>query len=186
MALELTGGEEQRPLLTTTEAAQLLKASANVIIRQFNQGKLQGHRTRGGLRRISAESVLSVAKAQGIDLPPYLWEHVFVVFFDEQRETRKQIEDCVTELLQPVTQKTRVILPDNVFEAGTLVQTVRPNALIVDTRNDRMIEASKRRGIYTVVTHSVDDIRDALLAEFTRCEIMKNSVNTTAIVSGQS
>lgn len=73
---------------TTRETSMLLAISPSAAMSYFDRGILSGQRTGGGHRRISRESLLTYARARGIDVPGLSRVNRRVLLVDDEPQVR--------------------------------------------------------------------------------------------------
>ena len=123
----------EKSVFTTFEAAKLCHVSPLSIINWVNAGRLPAFRTPGGHRRIRREDLARFMRENGIPLPDELREgsgrpRVLVV------DDEASIRDVVAEHLSTRSHAYEVMTAADGFEAGRLVVSFRPDAVLLDLR----------------------------------------------------
>ena len=122
-----------KAVFTTFEAAKLCHVSPLSIINWVNAGRLPAFRTPGGHRRIRREDLVRFMRENGIPLPEELRDgsgRTRVLVVDDE----SSIRDVVAEHLSARPQPYEVMTAADGFEAGRLVVTFRPEAVLLDLR----------------------------------------------------
>jgi excisionase family DNA binding protein len=122
-----------KAVYTTFEAAKLCHVSPLSIINWVNAGRLAAFRTPGGHRRIRREDLVVFMRDSGLPLPDELKQgfgkrRVLVV--DGDGGTR----DALGEHLRNRPRSYDVQTAADSFEAGRLIATFRPDAVVLDAR----------------------------------------------------
>jgi len=123
----------EKAVFTTFEAAKLCHVSPLSIINWVNAGRLPAFRTPGGHRRIRREDLGRFMRENGIPLPEELRDgsgrkRVLVV------DDEPAIRDVIAENLSRRPNSYDVMTAADGFEAGRLVATFRPDAVLLDLR----------------------------------------------------
>lgn len=127
----------QKELLTTKDASELIGVSLPSIINWADAGRFESFRTPGGHRRIRRQDFLSFACENG-----YLLEDsVRTVQSDEQKviivDNNFEYMETLKDFLE-IDGNMKVLMCQNIFEAGVLVGTHVPGALIFDQESISM------------------------------------------------
>lgn len=123
----------EKAVFTTFDAAKLCHVSPLSIINWVNAGRLPAFRTPGGHRRIRREDLARFMRENGIPIPEELRDgsgRTRVLVVDDEAGIR----DVVAEHLSTRTNPYEVMTAADGFEAGRLVATFRPNAVLLDLR----------------------------------------------------
>jgi excisionase family DNA binding protein len=123
----------EKAVFTTFEAAKLCHVSPLSIINWVNAGRLPAFRTPGGHRRIRREDLTRFMRENSIPVPEELREgtgRTRVLVVDDETNIR----DTVGEHLSTRPQPYEVMTAADGFEAGRLVATFRPEAVLLDLR----------------------------------------------------
>jgi len=123
----------RKPVFTTFEAARLCHVSPLSIINWVNAGRLPAFRTPGGHRRIRREDLVRFMRDSGMPLPEELRDgsgRVKVLVIDAEPGVRHML----AEHLATRTNPYEVLTAGDGFEAGRLVVTFRPDAVVLDLR----------------------------------------------------
>jgi excisionase family DNA binding protein len=122
-----------KAVFTTFEAAKLCHVSPLSIINWVNAGRLSAFRTPGGHRRIRREDLVQFMRENGLPLPDELKQgsgrpRVLVVDDDAG------IRDVLAQHLTTRARTYEVMTAADGFEAGRLMATFRPDAVVLDLR----------------------------------------------------
>lgn len=123
----------EKSVFTTFEAAKLCHVSPLSIINWVNAGRLPAFRTPGGHRRIRREDLVRFMRENGIPIPEELRDgsgRARVLVVDDE----PGIREVIAEHLSTRTNAYEVMTAADGFEAGRLVATFRPDAVILDLR----------------------------------------------------
>jgi excisionase family DNA binding protein len=123
----------EKSVFTTFEAAKLCHVSPLSIINWVNAGRLPAFRTPGGHRRIRREDLVRFMRENGIPIPEELRDgsgRARVLVVDDE----PGIREVIAEHLSTRTNPYEVMTAADGFEAGRLVATFRPDAVILDLR----------------------------------------------------
>lgn len=118
-----------KSVLTTFEAAKLCNVSYNTIKNWIKRGMLQAYRTAGGHLRIKREELERFAREHSIPLANHgrpTGRRVLIV------DDEEPIRAALVELLSQYPEKLEVYTASDGFEAGTLVESLRPDLIILD------------------------------------------------------
>ncbi|MFA4874399.1 MAG: response regulator [bacterium] len=118
-----------KDVLTTFEAARICRVSYNTIKNWIKRGLLSAYRTAGGHLRIQSDDLRVFCREHGIPM-------------DEQAEpTRRKVlvvddEDAIRaalhDALAKYPDKLDIYEASDGFEAGSLMESVRPDIVILD------------------------------------------------------
>jgi excisionase family DNA binding protein len=123
----------EKSVFTTFEAAKLCHVSPLSIINWVNAGRLPAFRTPGGHRRIRREDLVRFMRENGIPIPEELRDgsgRARVLVVDDE----PGIREVIAEHLSTRANAYEVMTAADGFEAGRLVATFRPDAVILDLR----------------------------------------------------
>jgi len=127
----------QKELLTTKDASELIGVSLPSIINWADAGRFESFRTPGGHRRIRLQDFLSFACENG-----YLLEDSVrtfksdvqkVIIVDNNIEYMETLKDFLE-----MDGRLKVLMCQNIFEAGVLVGVHVPGVLIFDQESISM------------------------------------------------
>ena len=117
--------DAQTTYLTPNQVAKLLMVSP-ITVRQWAQkGLLPASTTAGGHRRFQQDVVMQFARERGIATPE-IKRRVLVVDDDQQFNT------YLVRLFESSAQDVEVASASDGFEAGRLVQALRPQVVVLD------------------------------------------------------
>ncbi len=123
----------RKPVFTTFEAAKLCHVSPLSIINWVNAGRLPAFRTPGGHRRIRREDLVRFMRDNGMPLPEDLRDgsgRIKVLVIDGEPGVRHMLAEHLATRATPY----EVLTAGDGFEAGRLVATFRPDAILLDLR----------------------------------------------------
>lgn len=123
----------EKSVFTTFESAKLCHVSPLSIINWVNAGRLPAFRTPGGHRRIRREDLVRFMRENGIPIPEDLRDgsgRARVLVVDDEPGIREVIAEHLTSRPNPY----EVMTAADGFEAGRLVATFRPDAVLLDLR----------------------------------------------------
>lgn len=118
-----------KSVLTTFEAAKLCNVSYNTIKNWIKRGMLHAYRTAGGHLRIKREELERFAREHSIPLADRgraTGRRVLIV------DDEEPIREALVELLSQYPEKLEVYTAADGFEAGTLVESLHPDLIILD------------------------------------------------------
>ena len=118
-----------KSVLTTFEAAKLCNVSYNTIKNWIKRGMLQAYRTAGGHLRIKREELERFAREHSIPLADRgraVGRRVLIV------DDEEPIREALVELLSQYPERLEVYTAADGFEAGSLVESLRPDLIILD------------------------------------------------------
>lgn len=116
-------------VLTTFEAAKSCRVSYNTIKNWIKRGLLNAYRTAGGHLRIRAEDLEVFCRTHGMPLEDAvepLARRILVV--DDEEAVRVALQ----EALQSYPDKLDIYTASDGFEAGSLMESVKPDLIILD------------------------------------------------------
>lgn len=119
----------KKDVLTTFEAARICHVSYNTIKNWIKRGLLDAYRTAGGHLRINTENLAVFCREHGIPMDENAGptrRQVLVV--DDEESVRVALQDA----LQNYTEKLDVYTASDGFEAGTLMESIKPDIVILD------------------------------------------------------
>ena len=118
---------KEKRYLTSNDVATLLRVSP-VTVRQWAQkGRLKADCTPGGHRRFNVDDIETFAHQHGISLhDPDSGFRVLIVDDDQQ------VVRYLGELLMEFDEDIELAFANDGFEAGRLVSTFHPNAILLD------------------------------------------------------
>ncbi|MBI5509339.1 MAG: response regulator [Deltaproteobacteria bacterium] len=117
-------------LFTTFQVGELLQVHPITVARWMDNGEYPVARTRGGHRRISAATVLAIARARSLPAPPVL-RHLArpaIVFIDDEPHELKGVE----RLLRPYAERIVLYTVDNAIDGLMKIGEVQPSLVILD------------------------------------------------------
>jgi len=123
----------EKAVFTTFEAAKLCHVSPLSIINWVNAGRLPAFRTPGGHRRIRREDLVRFMRENGIPIPEDLREgsgRTRVLVVDDEASIREVLAEHLSTRAHPY----EIMTAADGFEAGRLVVTFRPDAVLLDLR----------------------------------------------------
>jgi len=123
----------EKAVFTTFEAAKLCHVSPLSIINWVNAGRLPAFRTPGGHRRIRREDLVRFMRENGIPIPEDLRDgsgRTRVLVVDDEASIREVLAEHLSTRAHPYEAMTAA----DGFEAGRLVVTFRPDAVLLDLR----------------------------------------------------
>jgi excisionase family DNA binding protein len=112
------------PLLTPSEAAELLHVAPTTIRHWAQNGRLPFIRTPGGHRRFSLEDVLSLMSSSK--------ESAITSFSILIVEDDKEFADMLVQLLESYFPQINITVAYSGFEAGDLLHSFKPDLVILD------------------------------------------------------
>lgn len=116
---------------TTRKIARLFGVSVPTVSAWIDEGRLKGHRTPGGHRRVRAADLASFAEAHGYPLPPEL-RHLLgpprVLVIDAERDFADMVRDYLN-----LRGDFDVRVADGAFAAGYLMGSFQPHVVLLDT-----------------------------------------------------
>jgi excisionase family DNA binding protein len=124
----------EKTVFTTFEAAKICHVSPLSIINWVNAGRLPAFRTPGGHRRIRREDLVRFMRENQIPLPEELVDgsgRPKVLVVDDEPTIRELVADYLAN--RPVRPYEVEVAADG-FEAGRLVTSFRPDAVLLDLR----------------------------------------------------
>ena len=119
----------RKDVFTTGEVAKICRVSSRTVAHWFDRGYIKGYRLpHSNDRRVPVESLIRFLKERGMplrELESLLKYQVLLVATDSTfdrslRESLSKIEDYCFEVAS------------NAFEFGTIVATMRPDAIVID------------------------------------------------------
>jgi len=119
----------EKDVLTTFEAAKLCRVSYNTIKNWIKRDLLSAYRTAGGHLRIKSDDLRIFCREHGIPMDEKsapVRRKVLVV--DDEESVRVAINDA----LQNYHEKLEVFTASDGFEAGSQMESVRPDIVILD------------------------------------------------------
>lgn len=130
-----------RQVLTTGEVAKLCNVAPRTVSKWFDSGRLRGYRIPGSKdRRIPLDQLVAFMRAHGLPLNGLETGARRVIMLDDDRAFTQAVERALSE-----TGRYEVSLADSAFEAGALVQELRPHVLIVDVGRSDVVPRDMRR-----------------------------------------
>ncbi len=119
----------EKDVLTTFEAAKLCRVSYNTIKNWIKRDLLSAYRTAGGHLRIKSDDLRVFCREHGIPMDEKsapVRRKVLVV--DDEESIRVAINDA----LQSYPERLDVFTASDGFEAGSQMESVRPDIVILD------------------------------------------------------
>lgn len=120
---------ETKGVLTTFEAAKLCHVSYNTIKNWIKRGLFEAYRTAGGHLRIKAMDLEAFCREQGIPMDKDALPHARKVLVIDDEES---IRVALQEALQQYPEKFDIYTAADGFEAGSLMESARPDLVILD------------------------------------------------------
>lgn len=120
--------KRSKSYLTPQEAADLLMVSPVTIRQWAHKGLLCSSSTPGGHRRFAREEIERFAHAHGTVLQPSMHHGLRLLIVDNDRQTMTSLP----ELLSGAPDDVLVQVAHDGFDAGRLVQSFNPNAILLD------------------------------------------------------
>jgi two-component system response regulator RpaA len=137
--------KRRRDVFTTGEIAKLCRVAPRTVAKWFDSGRLKGYRIPGSQdRRVPVENLVRFMKENGMplrELEEFLRYKVLLVAVDDKSDRR------LRESLSAISDYSFEIV-ESAFDAGVLVTTFRPNAIVIDFslgRRDAIQIVSKLR-----------------------------------------
>ena len=119
----------QKDVLTTFEAAKLCRVSYNTIKNWIKRGLLNAYRTAGGHLRINGEDLRVFCREHGIPMDERAAPSPRKVLVVDDEES---IRVAIQEALRDYPEKLEVYTASDGFEAGSFMESVRPDIVILD------------------------------------------------------
>jgi excisionase family DNA binding protein len=91
---------------TTTQVAKLLRLTNPTVIRFFERGILKGHRTGGGHRKISRDSLIGYMLERQIDVPGLTRTYRRILLVDDEPHIRNLVKDEFQRRAVPILVET--------------------------------------------------------------------------------
>lgn len=120
---------EQKNVLTTFEAAKICHVSYNTIKNWIKRGLLGAYRTAGGHLRIKTADLEVFCREHSIPMDREALPHARKVLVIDDEES---IRVALQESLQQYPEKFDIYTAADGFEAGSLMESVRPDLVILD------------------------------------------------------
>jgi len=118
----------RKDVLTTGQVARLCNVAPRTVSKWFATGQLRGYRIPGSKdRRIPLQSLIRFMKAHGMPLNGIESGQTRILIVDSERD--------LTDLLSRTLREEgayEVYTAEGAFEAGVLMERVRPHVLLVD------------------------------------------------------
>jgi len=118
-----------KDVLTTFEAARLCRVSYNTIKNWIKRGLLSAYRTAGGHMRIKSDDLRIFCREHKIPLDERaepLRRKILIV------DDEEAIRDALREALAAFPEKLDIYTASDGFEAGSFMEAVRPDVVILD------------------------------------------------------
>jgi excisionase family DNA binding protein len=125
------GREAVKRVLSTTEAARLLRVAVKSVQNWIDQGRLRAGRTPGGHRRIDAQDLVVFLNEQNLSVPKELTlssPRVLVV------DDEPGVTDWIAGEIKARHPDWEVVEAHDGFSAGELVEAAKPDVVILDLR----------------------------------------------------
>lgn len=119
----------EKDVLTTFEAAKLCHVSYNTIKNWIKRGLLGAYRTAGGHLRIKSADLEVFCREHGIPLDREALPRLRKVLIIDDEEA---IRVALQEALQQYPEKFDIYTAADGFEAGSLMESVKPDLVILD------------------------------------------------------
>ncbi|MFA4974321.1 MAG: response regulator [bacterium] len=119
----------QKDVLTTFEAAKLCRVSYNTIKNWIKRGLLNAYRTAGGHLRINGEDLRAFCREHGIPMDDRAAPALRKVLVVDDEES---IRVAIQESLREYPEKLEIYTASDGFEAGSFMESVRPDIVILD------------------------------------------------------
>jgi two-component system, OmpR family, response regulator VicR len=120
---------QPKDVLTTFEAARLCRVSYNTIKNWIKRSLLPAYRTAGGHMRIKADDLRIFCREHKIPLDERaepLRRKVLIV------DDEESVRDALREALATYPEKLDIYTAADGFEAGSFMEAVRPDVVILD------------------------------------------------------
>ena len=125
------GREAMKRVLSTIEAARLLRVAVKSVQKWVDQGRLQAGRTPGGHRRIDAQDLVVFLNKQKLPVPKELTlSSPRVLVVDDEPD----VTDWIAGEIKAKHPDWEVVEAHDGFSAGELVEAVKPDVVILDLR----------------------------------------------------
>jgi len=119
----------EKDVLTTFEAAKLCRVSYNTIKNWIKRDLLSAYRTAGGHLRIRGEDLRVFCREHGIPMDEKAEAaRRKVLIVDDEEAIRVAIQDALGDF----PEKLDVFTASDGFEAGTIMEQMRPDIVILD------------------------------------------------------
>jgi excisionase family DNA binding protein len=119
---------KRKGVLTTGEVARICNVAPRTVSKWFDSGQLRGYRIPGSKdRRIPVEQLLRFMKAHGMPTAAIETGATGVVIVDPDREFANALRETLM-----AGEHYDVTIADSAFEAGVLLERLRPQVLVVD------------------------------------------------------
>lgn len=119
-----------KEVLTTFEAARICHVSYNTIKNWIKRGLLDSYRTAGGHMRIKSAALEVFCREHSIPMDasagPQLRK---VLIVDDEESIRTALKEIIS---QYPDEKFEIYTAEDGFEAGSLMETVRPDLVVLD------------------------------------------------------
>lgn len=136
----------RKDVLTTGQVAKLCKVAPRTVSKWFDSGQLRGYRIPGSKdRRIPADQLLRFMKAHGIPTTGLALGAVGVLILDDDRELAQVLRETLS-----ADGRYDVTVAVSSFEAGVLVEKLRPRVIVVDVN---AADADPKRICQTLRAH---------------------------------
>ena len=120
---------QKKDVLTTFEAAKLCRVSYNTIKNWIKRDLLPAYRTAGGHLRIKGDDLRVFCREQGIPLDEKAEPARRKVLVVDDEES---IREAIKESLQNFPEKLDIYTASDGFEAGSIMESVKPDVVILD------------------------------------------------------
>lgn len=120
---------ETKDVLTTFEAAKLCHVSYNTIKNWIKRGLIEAYRTAGGHLRLKTVDLEVFCREHSIPMDKEALPHSRKVLIIDDEES---IRVALQEALQQYPEKFDLYTAADGFEAGSLMESVRPDLVILD------------------------------------------------------
>lgn len=128
-------------ILTPNQVAEMLMVSPAAVRQWASKGELAALTTPGGHRRFRLSEVVAFAQNRGMSLHNHL-ENISVLIVDDD----VQFANYLKEIMEIHDDKVNIRTANDGFEAGKLVQRLKPDLMFLDLRMPTMdgFETCKR------------------------------------------
>lgn len=120
---------ETKEVLTTFEAAKICHVSYNTIKNWIKRGLLGAYRTAGGHLRVKSADLEVFCREHSIPMDKEALPHARKVLVIDDEES---IRVAMYEALQQYPEKFDIYTAADGFEAGSLMESIKPDLVILD------------------------------------------------------
>ena len=124
---------DESQIMTPNQVAEMLMVSPAAVRQWAAKGQIPAMTTPGGHRRFRLQDVIDFAKGRGMSVQNH-FDNISILIVDDDL----QYANLLKEMISLHDEQIKVRLAHDGFEAGKLVQSFKPDLILLDLRMPTM------------------------------------------------